>query len=150
MSAATLDILPKADDCKKRIAEIEGERASELVRVEAAKAAEKKALLDQFTKPSGVSDEERMKRAASIIKRAVENGLTSIEVARCPVQLCTDRGRAINQQEKGWEETLTGLPKELVAFWREYLRPRGYKLRTEIVSWPGGMPGEFGLILAWD
>lgn len=151
MSAvAELDLLPKAADCKKRIAEIEGEKASEYMKVEAAKAAEKQALLDQLAKPSGVSDEERMKRAASIIKRAVESGLTEIEVGRFPVQLCTDGGRAINQQEKGWETTLTGLPKELYTFWKVHLQPRGYKLRAQIATWPGGMPGDIGLSLAWD
>ena len=150
MSTMTLDLLPKAEDCKKRLGELEGEKASEAVRVEAAKAAEKQSLFDQLAKPSGVSDEDRMKRAASIIKRAVEGGLTSVEVGRFPVELSSDRGRAINQQEKGWENTLNGLPKELVAFWRAHLRPRGYKLRSEIVSWPGGVPGEFGIFLAWD
>jgi len=149
-AAAMLDVLPNAVDCKKRLAQIEGEKASEYVKVEAAKAAEKQALLDQLTKPSGVSDDERMKRAASIIKRAVESGLTEIEVGRFPVQLCTDGGRAINQQEKGWENTLTGLPKELYTFWKTHLQSRGYKLRAQIATWPGGMPGDIGLSLAWD
>ena len=149
-TAAVLDLLPKATDCKKRLAEIEGEKASEYIRIEAAKSAEKQALLDQFSKPSGVSEEERMKRAAAIIKRAVESGLTEIEVGRFPVQLCTDHGRAINQQERGWETTLTGLPKELYTFWKTHLQSRGYKLRSQIATWPGGMPGEIGLILAWD
>jgi len=150
MTAAVLDDLPNAVDCKKRLAQIEGEKASEYVKVEAAKTAEKQALLDQLSKPSGVSDDERMKRAASIIKRAVESGLTEIEVGRFPVQLCTDHGRAINQQEKGWETTLTGLPKELYTFWKMHLQPRGYKLRAQIATWPGGVPGEIGLSLAWD
>ena len=149
-TAATLDLLPKAADCKKRIAEIEGEKASEYMRLEAAKAAEKQALLDQFSKPSGISDEERMKRAAAIIKRAVENGLTEIEIGRFPVQICTDGGRAINQQERGWENTLTGLPKELYTFWKTHMQSRGYSFRAQIASWPGGMPGEIGLILAWE
>jgi hypothetical protein len=150
MSSIALDLLPKAEDCKKRLAEIEGAKASEYLRAEAAKNAEKQALLDQFSKPSGVSDEDRMKRAASIIKRAVENGLTEIEVGRFPVQLFTDRGRAINQQEKGWESTLTGLPKELHQFWKTYLQPHGYKFRAQIATWPGGMPGDVGISLAWD
>jgi hypothetical protein len=149
-TAALLDVVPKAADCKKRIAEIEGEKASEYMRLEAAKAAEKQALLDQFAKPSGVSDEERMKRAAAIIKRAVETGLTEVELGRFPVQLCTDGGRAINQQENGWEKTLTGLPKEFYTFWKAHLQSRGYKLRSQIATWPGGVPGDIGLILAWD
>lgn len=149
-AAAVLDLLPNAVECKKRLAEIEGAKASEYMKVEAAKSAEKQALLDQLAKPSGVSDDERMKRAASIITRAVESGLTEVEVGRFPVQLCTDGGRAINQQEKGWETTLTGLPKELYTFWKTYLQPRGYKLRAQIATWPGGMPGDIGLSLAWD
>jgi hypothetical protein len=149
-SADLLDLLPKADDCKKRVAQLEGERASEFVRAEAAKSAEKQALLDQFSKPSGVSDNERMKRAASIIKRAVENGQTDVEVGRFPVQLCSDGGRALNQQEKGWEKTLTGLPKELYDFWKAHLQARGYKLRAEIATWPNGMPGDMAIKLAWD
>jgi hypothetical protein len=82
---------------------------------------EKKELLDRLLKPSGVSDEERMKRAAAIIRRAVSNGLVEVEVFRFSNKLCTDSGRAINQQEPGWEETLTGLPKELFLFWKKHL-----------------------------
>jgi hypothetical protein len=144
------DLLPKAADCRKTVAQIEGEKASEYVRVQAAKEAEKKALLDQFSKPSGVSDEERMKRAAVIIKRAVKNGLTEVEVGRFPNRLCTDSGRAINQQEPGWENTLTGLPKELFQFWKLHLQPRGYKVRFQIVDWPEGKPGDIGMTLGWD
>jgi hypothetical protein len=30
------------------------------------------------------------------------------------------------------------------------LRPRGYKLRVQIVDWPGGMPGTSPLFLSWQ
>ena len=29
------------------------------------------------------------------------------------------------------------------------LRPLGYKLYAEIISFPGGMPGDVGLFLKW-
>lgn len=29
------------------------------------------------------------------------------------------------------------------------LRPHGYKLHAEIISFPGGMPGDAGLFLKW-
>jgi hypothetical protein len=143
------DLLPKAADCKKKVAEIEGEKASQWMLEQSAKAAEKKALMDELSKPSGVSDEERMKRATVIIKRAVEKGLIEIEAFRFPNQLCTDGGRAINQQEPGWENTLTGLPKELYQFWKRYLQPRGYKLKCQIVDWPDGKPGDVGMTVSW-
>jgi hypothetical protein len=144
------DLLPSAKDCMRKIAQVEAEKASEYLLREGAAEAEKKALLDQLAKPSGVSDEERMKRAASIIKRAVDNGLTEVLIGKFPKEVCTDRGRAINQSEPGWETTLTGLPKELYDFWRKYLQPRGYKMRFQIVDFPGGMPGDIGITLSWQ
>ncbi|HSV22441.1 MAG TPA: hypothetical protein VLJ17_05365 [Xanthobacteraceae bacterium] len=149
MVAALDDLIPSAVDCRKKIALAEAEKASALARGQAAEEAEKKELLERLEKPSGVSDEERLKRAASIIQRAVDNGLTEVFVGRFPNTLFTDRGRAINQQEPGWENTLTGLPRELYQFWEKYLRPRGFRLRCQIVDWPGGMPGDIGMTVAW-
>jgi hypothetical protein len=143
------DLLPSAVDCRKKIAQVEGEKASDYMRKVAREEAEKKELMDRLSNPSGVDDEERLKRAAAIIRSAVNNGLTEIEVMRFPNQLCTDRGRAINQQEKGWEETLTGLPKELFAFWKKHLQPRGYRIRYQIVDFSTGVPGDVGITLTW-
>jgi hypothetical protein len=150
LTMSTLDeLLPTAADSRKTMAEAEAAKASEYLRKQAAADAEKKALLEQLAKPSGVSDEERMKRAATIIRRAVDNGLTEVFVGRFPNSLCTDRGRAINQMEHGWETTLTGLPKELFEFWKKYLQPRGYKIKFQIVDYPGGIPGDVGITLSW-
>ena len=112
--------------------------------------AEKKALMEKFSKPSGVSDEDRLARAAAIVKRAANNGMTEVLVVRFPNELCTDRGRAINQQEPGWENTLTGLPKELFEFWQKHMKPRGYRLRFQIIDFPGGVPGDIGVTLSWQ
>jgi hypothetical protein len=150
MAAETNDVLPSALDCRKMSAEMEAEKASEYMRKRQAAEAEKKELLDRLAKPSGVSDEERMKRAATIIKRAVNNGLTEVEVGRFSNKLLTDGGRAINQQEPGWEDTLTGLPKELYQFWKTHLQPRGYRLKYQIADWPNGMPGDISITLAWS
>ena len=149
MAANTDDALPSALDCRKQSALMEAEKASEYMRKRQAAEAEKKELLDRLAKPSGVSDEERTKRAAAIIKRAVANGLTEIEVGRFPNTMFTDKGRAINQQEPGWEDTLTGLPKELYQFWKVHLPPRGYRLKYQIADWPNGIPGDISITLAW-
>jgi hypothetical protein len=149
MSAAD-DMLPKASDLRQKIAEVEAQKAADYMRKQAAADAEKRDLLDKLSKPSGVSDEERMKRAAAIINRAVTNGLTEVLITTFSNQMCTDRGRAINQQEPGWETTLTGLPKELFEFWQKYLQPRGYKIKYTIVNFPNGMPGDVGITLSWN
>jgi hypothetical protein len=152
MATATdlTDLLPTAKQMMENLALAEAEKASEEMRKKARADAEKKALVDRLTKPSGVSDEERLKRAAAIIQRAVKNGLTEVEVTRFPNTLCTDRGRAINNNlEPGWENTLTGLPKELYLFWEKHLKPRGYKLRFQVVDFSGGVPGDIGITLRW-
>jgi hypothetical protein len=143
-------LLPTAMDLKKTIALEEAAKADAEMRRRAEAEAEKKALLDQFTNPSGVSDEEAVRRGAAIIQRAAKNGLTEVQVHRFPNQLCTDRGRAINQMEPGWETTLTGVPKEIYQIWYKYFRPRGYRLRVQIIDFPGGMPGDIAMTLAWE
>jgi hypothetical protein len=145
-----LAALPTAKDVMKQIALREAEKASAAAREMNAADAEKKALMEKFSKPSGVSDEDRLARAAAIIKRAANNGMTEVLVVRFPNELCTDRGRAINQQEPGWENTLTGLPKELFEFWQKHMKPRGYRLRFQIIDFPGGVPGDIGATLSWQ
>jgi hypothetical protein len=141
--------LPSAGDYMKKLALAEAEEASKQAKQHAEAEAEKQALLDRLTKPSGVSDEEAIQRAIRIIERAVANGKTEVQVYRFPNQLCTDKGRAINQQEPGWENTLTGVPKEIHQLWVKHFRARGYKLRVEIVDFPGGMPGDVAMTLKW-
>ena len=75
--------------------------------------------------------------------------MTEVEVFRFPNQLCTDKGRAIIQQEPGWEKTLTGAPKEIYQLWEKYFRPRGYKRKVQIVDYPDGLPGDIGMTLSW-
>ena len=143
-------LLPSAKQVMEQLALTEAEKASEAMRQKAKADAEKKALIDRLTKPSGVSDEQALKRAAAIIQRAVKNGLTEVEIIRFPNTLCTDRGRAINNElEPGWEKTLTGRPKELYEFWERQLKPRGYKLRFQVVDFSGGVPGDIGITLKW-
>ena len=150
MASRPDDLLPTAGDFMKKLAVTEAEEAAKQARKLAEEEAEKKSLLDHFRKPSGVSDEEGIRRAIKIIERAVSNGRTEVQVHRFPNQLCTDKGRAINQQERGWENTLTGVPKEIYELWAKYFRPRGYKLKVEIIDFPGGMPGDVGMTLKWD
>ncbi len=138
-----------AKELMAKIAKVEGEKASKAVKAHEAAEAEKKALLDRLTHPSGLTDEEVMEKAAIIVNRAVENGMTSVQVFRFPNSVTTDSGRAINQAEEGWENTLTGIPKEIYEFWQRQLKPRGYHMRFEIIDYPGGMPGDVGIFLSW-
>ena len=138
-----------AKELMAKIAKVEGEKASKAMKAHEAAEAEKQALLDRLSRPSDLSDDEVMEKAAIIVNLAVENGMTSVQVFRFPNHICTDNGRAINQVEDGWEQTLTGVPKEIYDFWQRQLKPRGYHMRFEIIDYPGGMPGDVGIFLSW-
>jgi hypothetical protein len=144
-----LSLVPSAKAVMQKIALVEAEKASQEMRRQKHEEDEKQALIDRLTKPSGLSDEDVMRKAAGIIERAAKNGLDEVQVYRFPNTLCTDNGRAINQQEQGWEKTLTGIPKEIYEFWDRRLRSLGYKLRVQIIDFPGGMPGDVAMTLKW-
>jgi len=80
---------------------------------------------------------------------AAERGDTEVMVMRFPSDLCTDGGRAINNTDPDWPNTLAGRPRQAFEFWKEHLRPLDYKLKAMIVEFPGGMPGDVGFFLSW-
>ena len=145
-----LNLIPTVKLLMQKIEVAEAEKAKDEIRRHKNEEAEKKALIDRLSKRSGLSDEEVMKKAATIIERAASNGLTEVQVYRFPNSLCTDHGRAINQQEPGWENTLTGIPKEIFQLWTDYLKPRGYRIGYQIIDYPGGIPGDIGITIAWS
>lgn len=143
------ELLPTAKDIRKQSALKEAEKADGHMRLMAAAEAEKQALIEELSRPSGLSEDEKIKRASTVIQRAVKTGLHEVQVYRFPNVLCTDRGRAINQSEPGWENTLTGMPKEIFHLWKDYLQPRGYKIAYQIIDFTGGVPGDIGITLSW-
>ena len=78
-----------------------------------------------------------MQRVMQLVDQAAENGQTEIQVYRFPNELCTDRGRRINNSEPDWEPTLEGRPKLGYEFWRDNLKPLGFGLKAEVLDYPG-------------
>jgi hypothetical protein len=149
MPASIDDLIPNATQIRKEAALKDAEKAEEYARVAAEAEAEKRALAERLGQPSGKSEAEKIQLASAVIQRAVRNGMTEVMVYRFPNTLCTDKGRAINQMEKGWENTLTGIPKEIFQLWADYLKPRGYRIAYQIIDFPGGVPGDIGITIAW-
>jgi hypothetical protein len=143
------EMLPTAKEIQRQAAIKEAEKADEHLRHQTAAEAENRALIERLSKPSGLSEEEKIRLASTVIQRAVRNGLSEVQVYRFPNSLCTDRGRAIHQLEPGWEKTLTGIPREIFQLWSDYLKPRGYRISYQIIDFPGGMPGDISIVIAW-
>ena len=143
------ELLPTAREIQKQAALQEAERAEQYARRTAAAESEKHKLIERLSKPSGLTEEEKIQLASTIIQRAVRNGLTEVQVYRFPNSLCIDKGRAIIQQEPGWEKTLTGIPKEIFQLWADYLKPREYRISYQVIDYPGGVPGDIAITIAW-
>ncbi len=143
------DLLPTAKSIQQQIAIAKAEKAEQYVRMATATEAGKRTLIEKLGKPSGLTEDDKVKLASTVIQRAVRNGLTEVQVYRFPNSLCTDKGRAINQQEPGWEKTLTGIAQEIYQLWFDHLRPRGYRIRYQFLDFPGGLPGDIGIAIVW-
>src|SRR6516165_10951697 len=90
-------------------------------------------------------DEERLANFMRRVRNAAEQGEHQILILRFPSVMCSDSGRAINNSLSGWEETLVGVPQQLLQVWHEHLKPLGFRFSAEVLDYPGGMPGDIGL-----
>jgi hypothetical protein len=128
--------LPTAQEVMEKLALAEAEKASAGAKKQAEAEAEKKMLLEKLTKPSGVSDEEALRRVAAIIERAVSNGLTEVQVYRFPNAMV--HGSWPCHQSAG-DGLGTDAHRPTEGDVRVLGRPRGYKLMVQIVDFPDGM-----------
>jgi hypothetical protein len=92
---------------------------------------------------------EAIDRINKAVRIAAQRGHHQVEIITFPCSFCTDGGRRINIGDPEWPTTLSGFAKRAYDFYIKELRPHGYKLNAEIISFPGGMPGEVGLYLKW-
>ncbi len=109
----------------------------------------RKIVMERMSKPIEVTDQMRA-NIVSRVKAAAAEGKNELMVLQFPVEICTDDGRAINNNEPEWPDTLTGVPRQAYEAWRDRLKPAGYRLTASIVEWPHGMPGDVGMFLGWS
>ena len=109
--------------------------------------AEQQELHEAFMEQHIQPDSRR--RFTDAVRRAAERGENEIQILRFPSAFCTDSGRAINNLEEDWGNTLTGIAREAYEAWQQNLQPLGYKLHALILNFPKGMPGDVGMFLRW-
>ena len=142
------ELFMSADELMAYADKIEAARASAAFNSMNSAETHRKELMDKLSKPVPVTEEMRLNLIARV-KRAAAEGQHELMVLQFPVELCSDTGRAINNNESDWPETLTGVPRQAYEVWRDRLKPAGYSLTAMIVEWPHGMPGDVGLFLGW-
>jgi len=142
------EVFMSASDLKAYMAKVELARMSKEMAVHDQAEKAKQDLVKKLSERIEFTP-ERMRAFLGRVRLAAERGDSELMIGRFPVDLCSDRGRAINNNEAGWPDTLTGLPRQAYEIWKEKLQPLGYQLKAMIVDWPGGLPGEVGLFLSW-
>ena len=90
-----------------------------------------------------------LERFNNWVRRAAEQGQSEIEIMRFPSQFCTDHGRAINNFEPTWPDTLNGLARRVYDAYAQHLQAQGYKIRAQILNYPDGGLGEVGIYIGW-
>jgi hypothetical protein len=115
-----------------------------------AREAEQKklaAFTDDFLHKHVSEDEIAMVRR--LVMNAVKDGKMEAMVYSFPSALCTDSGRAINNNDPNWPATLQGKAKEFYERYQEFGKPQGYRLKAMVINFPGGIPGDIGFFLNW-
>jgi hypothetical protein len=135
------------DELRRITEEKEMEKAREALDKKGKADDEHQQLRDAFMAQE--IHPEVFERVSRVVKSAAERGEREVLAVRFSSEYCTDRGRAINNFESGWPDTLTGFAKRAYEFWQKELEPRGYRLRAQIMDFPGGMPGDVGIYLRW-
>jgi hypothetical protein len=142
-----------ASDLRTYMTEMEMARASKEVEQMGRADKAREDLVKQLSEPVDLTPERRRQIVQTLqakLRAAAGRGQTELMVMRFPTALCTDKGRAINNLDKDWPETLTGRPRQAYELWRDSLKSAGYNLTAMIVEWPGGLPGDVGFFLKWS
>jgi len=93
--------------------------------------------------------EDEIAMVRRLVQNAVKDGKMEAMGYSFPSDLCTDSGRAINNYDPSWPETLQGKAKEFFDRYESLAKPQGYKLKAMVINFPGGVPGDIGLFLNW-
>lgn len=139
--------LLRPDDLKQMYSNAEKARMDEARLYDKRKQEQDLKLREEFM--SREIHQEAIDRINSAISRAANSRLHRVEIVTFPCSYCNDRGRTINIADPDWPNSLEGFAKRAYDFFMKELRPLGYKLHAEIVSFRDGMPSEVALILTW-
>jgi hypothetical protein len=108
---------------------------------------EQQGLHDAFMKRK--IGPEAIDRFNAAVKKAAEQGQHEIMIGQFPASWCSDGGRRINNNLEDWPDSLEGIAKEVYEYHVKNLAPLGYKMRVEVLNYPGGVPGDIGIFFRW-
>lgn len=136
-----------AQQLRLRMAEAELEAAKKALGKQEKLKSEQKEFQDYFMN-SEVTEADRH-RIRDRVMRMAEQGHSEMCVLTFPGSLCADGGRAINNFEASWPESLTGRAAKLYGLWEANAKHLGFKLDARVLNYPKGLIGDIGLYVRW-
>jgi hypothetical protein len=79
-----IDLIPIGRKIQKQAAIKQAEQAEEEGRRLAAAEAEKRVWIGKLSKPSGLTEDDKVKPASTAVQRAVRNGPAEVQIHRVP------------------------------------------------------------------
>jgi hypothetical protein len=148
-SASADETLPSAADLDK-LAETTAKRKEEDQRkLEREAEQRKRAEIEALRRPVTISEDE-MKDLVHKFRSAAEQGENEYVIFSFAAELLDDRGRAINNSDPEWPQTLTGAARGYYEAWNRYLEDKGYKIRARVSSFDeDGLIQEISLVIVW-
>ena len=138
------------------------EADDQLLRRKNEELADYRQRLDDFQLTDAV-----IQSGLARIKNVFELGENEMMFVSFPSSFCTDDGRAIinagappinkptkeelaaRPDEPEWLETVPRGVRQVYDYWKDNLRPGGFKFTARIINYPGGKPGDVGLFFSW-
>ncbi len=145
--AADKDELISPGQLRRMVEDRQAARAREAEERALREEAHRRELREAFMSRELRPDAKR--RLSKVVRQAAENGQREVLVLQFPADLCEDGGVAINNMRSDWPETLQGFARRGYQFYEEELRPQGYMIRAQILSYPNQMLGDVGIFLSW-
>jgi len=137
----------KPDDLKRISEEIETAKIKEAVEKKRKFEEHQEHLRQEFMQREIPDD--AFQHLNNLVRHAAENGQREVMLFKFPAEYCKDHGRAINNFDPSWPDTLTGFARKAYDAHTEHLKPHGYKLRAQVLDYPDGNLGEVGIFLSW-
>lgn len=141
--------LPSAADLEKVIESSIKHKEEEQHKLEREAAEREQAEIQALRKPVKISEEET-KDLVHKFRSAAEKQQKEYVILTFPAKLLEDGGRAINNSEPEWPDTLSGAARGYYEAWDSFLRKKGYTISARVSDFDDdGLIKDISLVISW-
>ena len=141
--------LPSAADLDKVVESSIKQKEEKQQKLDREADEREKAEVRALRRPVKISEDET-KDLFHKFRSAAEKGETEYVILTFPAKLLEDGGRAINNFEPEWPDTLAGAARGYYEAWDGFLRKKGYKISARVSDFDDdGLIKDISLVISW-